>query len=275
MSVVNPPKLSEYSSQAIQKAVVTDGIKHPATLYPLALGIGCGFIGWLFGTPALYLAAIAGILAGPAWAISRIFFFHEKFGSLYIQKLNKKQKAYEEHIRKNIADRLRECMAIEGRREYAEQGIRQFQEIRGKMTDIREILEMKLSSGELTFGRFLGATEQVFLSVLDNLKSVAGILKSTGTIDTDYIHNRLKDIAHKDEQNHDDLEQENTLKQRLDLYDSQQKKVNALLSKNEKAITELENLSAAVAQWRTVGQLADMDYQHKAGQFKNRVSWIL
>lgn len=94
-----PPRPSEYLPAAIQKAVVGMGIKHPAAVYPTALGASAGIVGWILGIPALYMAAIAGVLLGPAWVIVQIFFLNEKNGSKYIRQLNLRQEAYQRYLK--------------------------------------------------------------------------------------------------------------------------------------------------------------------------------
>lgn len=259
--VVTPPKISDYLPEAIQKAVMDVGIKHPATIYPIAIGASCGFVGWLFGLPMLCLAALAGILFGPGWAVFQIFFFHEKIGNRYIRQLNKRQKEYEYHVIELLEKSLMECQAVKGVEEHAAQGVTQFRAVREKLANIQDLLELKLQKEELTFGRFLGAAEQVSLSVLDNLKSITSILKSTGSIQTDYILDRLDMLARREHRTDEDISQEQSLKERLQLQEDQIQKVNSLLTKNEEAMTEMEKISAAVAEWQTGDRFAGTDFE--------------
>ncbi len=260
-NIVVAPKISDYLPEAIQKTVIDVGLKHPATIYPIAVGASCGFVGWLFGLPILYLAALAGILFGPGWAISQIFFFHEKIGNKYIRQLNARQKAYEHSVRELLEKRLEECHTVRGAEDHVAQGVMQFKSIQEKLANIRELLELKLRSEELTFGRFLGAAEQVSLGVLDNLKDIVSILKSAGSIDTDHIHDRLERLGRHGQQTNDDISQAESLKERLQLHEAQLRKVNNLLTKNEEAMTEMGNISAAVAGWQTDGRFADTDFE--------------
>ena len=259
--VVMPPKIDEYLPGAIQKAVFDAGMKHPAVIYSIAAGAGSGFIGWLFEMPIFYLFALIGVLSGSIWAAAQIFFFHEKIGAGYIKCLNERQKEYEQYTRNAIRKGLEECKDIKGFEDFSEQGIEQFNSIRIKLANIKELLEMKIGINEFTFSRFQAAADQVSLSVLDNLKDMVSILKSAGSIDSDYIRKCLHALAKRKDQVKDDISRKAALKKRLWLWKEQVQKVNILLAKNEEALTEMEKISAAVAKWHTDGRFADTDFE--------------
>lgn len=260
-SSVTPPQTSEYLPEAIQQAVMTQGLKHPLTIYPLALGAAAGIVGYLFAMPTLYLVALGGLLSGPAWAITKIFMMHEKAGNHYLRSLNKRQKEYEKSLRRQIDQDLKECERLKGLRNYARQGSEQFSRIKAKLDNVTELLRMKLSDREMTFNRFLGAAEQVNLSVLNNLRDLVSRLKSAGTIDVDYIQGRLLDIDAKTNPTQADLEQQETLHNRLKLRQEQVEQAEALLTQNEKALTEMEKISAAIARWHTDGRFTQIDFE--------------
>lgn len=256
-----PPKTGDFLPKAIKKAVLDIGFKHPATIYPIAIGVSSGFVGWLFGLPFLYIIALAGILIGPVWAVAQIFFFNDKIGRRYIERLNEKQREYEQHVRKRVEIGIEECRNIKGFEDYATQGAEQCKGIKTKLENIQELLELKLRRGEITFGRFLGAAEQVNLNVLDNLKSAVSTLKSASSINMDYIQDRFDELARRKQRTEDDIKEEEALKKRLQIREEQIRKVNRLLTLNEEAMTEMENISAAVADWQTDGRFADTDFE--------------
>ncbi len=258
---VLPPKPDEYLPAAIQKAVVQTGIKHPATIYPIALGVSSAVVGALFETPALLAAALGLGLAGSLWAVSTIFFRHESIGSKYLDQLHRKQKRYESFLVKQIAADLRECRRTDGLKEAASQGIDQLKSIQIKLANVKELLEMKLRPNEITFGRFLGAAEQVSLGVLDSLATLAGLLKSSASIEPEYITRRLAQLSEKPEQNEDDQSQRKALEDRLALWEDQLRKANQLMARNEEAMTELERVSAAVAQWNSGHKFSTNDLE--------------
>jgi hypothetical protein len=251
-----PPQTEEYLPAAIQRAVVQTGLKHPITIYPVALGISSAVVGMLFNVPMLLGGAVALGLAGPLWAISQIFFRHDQLGSQYLKSLHQKQKQYERYLVRNIEMELEGCAKIEPQKDYCATGIAQLKSIQLKLANVQELLEMKLHPNEITYGRFLGAAEQVSLSVLDNLNTVASLLKSAGSIDPAYVQSRLKTLDDKN----DDTQRE-SLQERLKLWNDQLQQVDRLLAGNEKAMTELERISAAVAQWQTGRKFADQDFE--------------
>ena len=126
--------------------------------------------------------------------------------------------------------------------------------------------------GHAVFGRFLGAAEQVSLSVLDNLKRVVSILKSAASIQPDKIKKRLAMLSAKKEKSREDQAQEDALKQRLTLWNEQLRKVDRLISNNEKAMTEMEQVSATVAEWQTDGQFAAVDFESAIAQLHELAS---
>ena len=255
------PSPDEYLPDAIQKAVVETGVKHPLTVYPVALGVSSAVVGLLFEVPVLLAAALGLGLLGPIWAVVSIFFRHEALGGDYLRKLHRKQKEYETHLVKQLETGLAECAKIGGMEDFASQGGDQLRNIRVKFDNIKELLDMKLRSGEITYGRFLGAAEQVSLSVLDNLNAVVGLLKSAGSIEPAYIEKRLKAIGEKKEKSDDDMKQVDSLRRRLDLWKTQLRKVERLLASNEEAMTEMEVISAAAAQWRTGPKFSSTDFE--------------
>lgn len=261
LKVVTPPKPGDYLQKAIRGKIIDKTIKHPLSVYPIAAGASCGFVGWLFNMPVLYMAAFACVLAGVLFSVSRIFIFREKMEKEYINKMNIKQKQYEEYLKILLRKELKECCAIEGLEKYAAQGRTQFEQIQEKYTNIQELLKLKISSTELTFARFIGAAEQVNLSVFDNLKSIVAYLKSTGSIHADLIETRLDGKNSNDNLSDDEIKQNNALKKRLQLREEQLNKVKILLAKNESAMTEMEIISAAIAQWQQSGGFAGTDFE--------------
>jgi len=262
--IVNPPATSDYLPSAIRKKVFETGLKHPFTIYPIAIGVSCAFVGLLFSAPLFYLGALAGILCGAGYGASQIFLFNQKIGAKYIEKLNQRQKQYEHSLKQLLNKGLRECQNIKSSKTYAIKGQEQFHSIDEKLAGIRELLEIKLNTGEMTYHRFLGAAEQVSLSVLDNLKEAVSTMKSMSTIRTDNIRKRLQALNAAENSSaltpHDQKESQ-VLTKRLQLWQDQSDKISGLLLRNEEAMTEMEQISASVASWQTDGRFADSDFE--------------
>jgi len=76
----------------------------------------------------------------------------------------------------------------------APQGAQQMQKLAPLLDNLRAVLNRRLSAGELTYGRYLGAAEQVANSVVDNLRDVDVTLRSIRSIDADAIGERLNHL---------------------------------------------------------------------------------
>lgn len=258
---LQPPKTSDYSPRAVEKAVMTRGLTHPVTVYPLTLGIGSGFVGWLFGLPLLYLGAGLGVLVSTAWAASQVLLFRHQAGTRYLQQLHQRQKEYETSLKQLLQQELAACANIQGAEHLAFQSAEQFQKIQDKLSNIIQLLDLKLNPTELTYGRFQGAAEQVCLSVLDNLKKMLSILRSTASIDSQYIETRLATLNRQSTRTPEDDRERQALLERQELKKSQFHQVRVLLASNEEAMTEMEKISARVAQWNTDSRFAVTDHE--------------
>lgn len=261
-----PPKPNEYLPAAIQRAVVGHGLKHPLTIYPIALGVSAGVVGALFNLPAVLGAALGMGMIGPLWGVWQVFFRHDYLGSRYLDMLHRRQKQYEAFLVDQIESGLRQCSRNEELQAKATTGIAQLKSIRVKLANVQELLDMKLRPNEITYGRFLGASEQVSLSVLDNLNTVVSLLKSAASIETNYIHTRLEQIDAGKTNDKAEADQRRSLQERLNLWDSQMQKIDTLMARNEEAMTEMERISAAVAQWQTGRKFAAGDFESAINQ---------
>jgi hypothetical protein len=256
-----PPRSDDYLPAAIQRAVVRHGLKHPLTIYPIALGVSAGVVGGLFNLPGLLMAALGLGLVGPLWGVAQVFFRHDVLGSRYLGTLHRRQKRYEAFLVDQIESGLEQCSRIEELHAKATTGIAQLKSIRVKLANVQELLDMKLRPNEITYGRFLGASEQVSLSVLDNLNTVVSLLKSAASIETQYIHARLEQIKAAKQTGKAEADQRRSLQERLNLWDSQMQKIDQLMARNEEAMTEMERISAAVAQWQAGPKFAAGDFE--------------
>ena len=188
------PQVSDFSNKAIQKAVRRTGLTHWLTIYPPAIGLPLGLAGLLFNMPFLYFVTFGTFFISSVNAIVNIFLRNDSLSGKYIDDLNKKLKKHEALIMQSLHDNLAACQNIKGAEQYAIQGREQFKRIQLKYQNVRDLLNDKLNSGELAFGRFIGAAEQVYLSTLDNLKQVVATLQSVGSIDPEYINSRIMQL---------------------------------------------------------------------------------
>lgn len=260
-AAVKPPAPSEYSPEAISQEVLRTGLTHPGTLYPLALGVGCGVGGLILGWPLLYLIALGGGLVGPAWAVVQFCFLPGRIRRRYLERLDRRRAQYKEALKENLLYGLEERFSTDRAREAAAKGQCQFEGIGQILEDIKELLAMKLNPGELLYHRFLAAAEQTYLSVLDNLKDVIALLKSADSIDPEEVEDRLSRYKRKRSLSRADEEEKSALEDRKGLWEKQLCSAELMLAKNERAMTEMETISHRIAEWQTGQHFAASDIE--------------
>ncbi|MBF0259326.1 MAG: hypothetical protein HQK62_10890 [Desulfamplus sp.] len=263
---IEPPAITEFLPKAISKAVRREAFTHAITLYPVAAAAGFGVIAFLFDMPLLYILTLAGIFTGVLWALIQIFFLHDRIGGKYISVLNQKQQQYQAYLRETLQNELKECTSIQGVEDFADQALSHCLKIEEKLHSIKDILKLKVKSGEITYGRFAGAAEQVTLAVLDNLQDIVATIKSSASIDSAYIQKRVKAIEQKGKiaeavVTEEDIKQKNALLERLELKQQQFARISRLLCSNEEAMTEMEKISAALSEWESQEDFTDTDFE--------------
>jgi hypothetical protein len=140
---------------------------------------------------------------------------------------------------------------IPGAEALGEQASEQLRQLGDRFRNFQKLLTEKLSPSELTFGRFNGAAENVYLSVIENLRTILSELRSLESSDPGYAQDRLKQAT--------DGAEITALKERLALRDTRVTKVRALLSENEKALTQLDQAISAIGAMGTGPKLASTD----------------
>ncbi|WP_321493443.1 hypothetical protein [uncultured Desulfobacter sp.] len=264
----NPPQIDDYSKQAIDQAVFKTGLTHWLTLYPPAVGIPAGIAGFLFGMPFLSVLGAGTVFFSLANAVINIFFRNKAIAGQYINELNKRLKAHEKEVLQNLEKDLNALSTVEGARDMALQGVQQFSKIKVKYQNVRDLLEEKFSTNEMTFARFLGSAEQVYLGTLDNLRQVAATLKSLSSIDLSYIRQKLDELSEKTEKKAADLTEIEALQKRLSLWEEQIGLANDLLAKNEEAMTKMEETTFAVSSLKTGSAFGETDLESAMAQLQ-------
>lgn len=253
-----PPKLQDYSQGAIQRHIMQQGLSHWLTLYPPVFGVICGFAAYLFDRPVLYLGLISGLALGLGSAVINIFFRSDTLSARYLQKLAVKNQAQKEQMLEDLRRSLAQARTISGAEAYASQGLEQFERMRARFEDLRQMLASKFRQGELSYSRFIGATEQVYLGGLDNLQRMISLLESVSGIDVEYIERRLASLAGLNSPT--DRKERETLLRRRQLRRSQLERISELLTANEEAMTALEETAASVAAMSTDIAFAKGDF---------------
>jgi hypothetical protein len=149
------------------------------------------------------------------------------------------------------------------------QGIRQLEQLQKKFQNFVEILNRTFDAEEITYGRYLGIAEQVYLSSLDNLERVIGTLASVQTIDPSHIDARIEEILADGIVTEAESTEQETLNQRKLLRESQTQKVGLLMAQNEQAMTHLDLTAAALAEMKTRAGQATMDMESAMAELQN------
>lgn len=116
-----------------------------------------------------------------------------------------------------------------------------------KRQSLITVLERRLDAGELTYGRYLATSQQVFNSALDNLHEIALASESISTIDETYIDRRLAELVNDDSDVESAEREHATLERRRELRTTQRRKIAQLLAQNESALTALDRTTTALA----------------------------
>jgi hypothetical protein len=263
-----PPALSDFSQKAIQKAIRNEALSHPVTLYAGVATILTALSWATFGAPAFLWAALGGAVLSASSLIVNYCFRDNTLGQIYIRRLNERLAEEKESVLLSLQDELKQCGDISGAQDYVEQGLEQFTRSKRSYDNFREILEDSFGSGRLDFGRIWGASEQAYLGVLDNLKQIVTILKSLSTIDPDYIDRRLRQLDLLGHLTDADQREQITLTKRAQVREEQLQRVNEILTRNEEAITGIEEATAALADTRSGDSFSDLDPETSIRQLR-------
>ncbi|SMF57309.1 hypothetical protein [Pseudobacteriovorax antillogorgiicola] len=241
----------DFSKQSTDKAVLAETLQHPLTLGFATIGIFGGAASALFSLGTLpALVGVGGAsLAALSWIVNYMF-RKEIFAARHIQKL---QTMLDEHRRetvRKIETQLKELEGEPGLTTYCQQGAEQFHRSKQRYENLAQILRSKLSTSELTYSRYLGTAEQVYMAVLDNLLQVVHSLQSIKPIDSVYMNERLKILNEIEPKTDADLKEVNTLEDRKNLRDQQIELINQILTNNEEAMTMLDRTAASIALMR-------------------------
>ena len=266
------PGVESYSKESISRAVRSETFLHPLSLYPVSLGIVSGLGAFLFNAPLFFTITGAFIALAGSTALVNFFFREQAIARRYLDALTAEFAAHRQKTLKNLNRELAEAAQLPELRGHGVQGHEQMQRISKKYDHLRELLDRKLQKNELTYGRFLGAAEQVQLSVLDNLIHISALLGSIGSIDLAYIKQRQQDLRSLDTISDADKREFQTLKKRASLRQSQLGQVNQLLTENEESMTAMDETIAAVVAMRTGDKLASVDLETAMSHLRDLIA---
>jgi hypothetical protein len=136
------------------------------------------------------------------------------------------------------------------------EGAEQLRMLGEKYRNLAEILSRRLDSGEVTYRRYLGMAERVYLAAIENLQDVAILLRSISTIDPQSLALRIADLRQRTD--FPVPEAIRAIEERRTLYEEQRQRIATLLSQTEAAMTALDHTCAALAGNRTAKGSTDV-----------------
>jgi hypothetical protein len=136
------------------------------------------------------------------------------------------------------------------------EGLEQVRMLRQKYHNLAEVLGRRLDAGELTYRRYLGMAEGVYLASVENLQDVAISLRSISTIDPAALRLKIEDL--KKEMGFSVPEAIHAIEDRRKLYEEQRQRIARLLAQTEAAMTALDHTATALATTRTSKGLTEV-----------------
>lgn len=254
-------RAEDFSPQAVSRAVLGQTLQRPHVLYPTAVGLLSGLAAAVLG-PSLVLLAPAAIGLGlgvGGWALDYTL-RRDRHAAEYLRRL---QAALAGRVNESIARLTREFTD-----QKFEPGLAQMAQLKAKFDAFEALLRRKLDPQEMTFSRYLGMTEQVFLAGLDNLRRISDTLKGLSAIDVDHIRRRLHAIASDGIESPQQDREAEALKERLALLARQRESIDRWLAENEQAMTQIDHVMAAIALLDTSAAHASMDMESAMAELK-------
>ncbi len=211
---------------------------HPLTFaaFALSAAAAAGFLYW-FGQDAERIAVAAGLALG----LFLLWLVLLARSDTFRVDLSLSATA---DAAGDLADLARELAQL-----GAAQGVAQLQALQEKHAVLADVLKRRMDEGEVTYGRYLGLAEQVFLAAVDGLRECAITLRAASRLNAAYAEKRLQELAG----NADAADEVKALTERLALGREQQARLGKLLATNEAALTVLDRASTALAATKTGG----------------------
>ena len=228
----------DLSRDAVNKAVLSQSVQSPLTLYSASAAMMGGAYSLLISPNPIALTAVAvgGLVGVGNWAwhcLVQRDAHANRFVQNYLAELSNKR-----------AESLR-ALTRELEGSDSGQALKQIDSFNAKYKNFVDVLKNKFDPSELTYNRYLSIAEQVFLGGIDALEDAAAALKSVSAIDVKHIEESIQELTgDSSPQARAHME---ALQARLEVRDQQLQRVQSLLLSNEQALTELDVVAAKIA----------------------------
>ena len=198
----------------------------------------------IFGAETLMLVSSIGLLGAGVSSFGYNYFVRkEHHEAKYLEKL---QKDLERQNKKKLND-LKKNLSNEFQngQKFAQQGNSQIEKAQDKINAFLEVLREKFRESSITHRRYVGSVENVYGSLLDNLKKVVAILRASDTINLSDIKSRIAEI--QDSDTNADTKERETLQERKATLEKNLNVIDELLSQNEKALTTIDKVTSELS----------------------------
>lgn len=241
----------DFSRRTITRKVAAATAQKPYVLYPLAVGLLGGLSALLLSTPLLP-ALVGGGIGIFAWILDNTL-RRERHANDYVRELHEILALKTQASLASLEAELKEVGEADG--------LDQLQRLKRKYEAFEELLRRKLNPGELTFGRYLGMAEQLYLGGLDNLNTVANIRRGLNAINAGHIVQRSGRITRNGRIDETERQELEALSRRQALFQQQTASITTLLAQNEAAMTKLDEVMASLAALNLGDRRASMDIE--------------
>lgn len=233
--------VTDFSDEAVKKAVRSTGLLHPMTLYPPVLGISAGVVSILFGFQTLFYLAVLGILTGIGNAVLRMFYLKDKI-ALNLQRLNRKVLA--EQARR--ATEALESNLLELGRERAAKQVRY---LKDTFFRFKEKLVSQIGKDKPEYEQYLGSAEVMYLAALNNLKAVADNERDKRLIDVEDTKGRIEELKVEQQQGiRDNADEIEAQERQLKAFELAEENSRDLIAEVEGSITALTEITRSLSE---------------------------
>ena len=233
--------VTDFSDEAVKKAVRNTGLLHPMTLYPPVIGIGTGVVAILFGFEALFYLAILGILAGIGNAILRMFFLRDKI-ALNFQRIQRKALAQQA---RRATEELESNLLELGR----ERAAKQVKYLKDTFFRFKEKLVTQIGKDKPEYEQYLGSAEVMYLAALNNLRAVADNERDKRLIDVEDSKRRIEELKREHKQGiRDNTEEIDAQQRQLRSFELAEENSRDLIAEVEGSLTALTEVTRSLSE---------------------------
>lgn len=238
---VTLPTRHDYSTEALKKALFKRANSHWTARYtlPAVGGIALfGFVTSSFLTVIFPIIVVLGV-GGAMWVYNAIInatTFERTYYKGLQDRITEQSNIKRKDLKKNLL--IYNC----------QDGARQLVQFQKKLDTLIDILQLKFDEGLVTYQRYNGIAQEVFLSGIDNLSNIVIAYKTIESVDIDYIKSKLAKLDRKRDSGDTTTQKEyDALMRAKQSYDDQQKKIRFLLSENTTALVEIDQTTVAIS----------------------------